>query len=138
MTFKELAIGAIFEYRDQAHEMKVGVKVSEREAWLLQERKVQVLAHNRKAWTPTLETGRLAQDREGQVCIVHSTSHDRLVGWRVVPVAFVQGRRADFTLIKVEPGEIREEVDIILRRISQSTQSLETWLTTLKQVIEEL
>jgi hypothetical protein len=138
MTFKDLAIGDIFEYRDHAHEMKVGVKMSEREAWLLQERKPQVLAHNRKAWKPACESGRLALDGERRLCVVHSMSHDRMVGYAVVPVAYVTGRRGEFTLIKVEPGEIKDEVDIILRRISQSTESLETWTTALKSMLEEL
>lgn len=138
MTFKDIEIGAIFEYRDEAHTMKVGVKTSEREAWLLQDRKSQVLAHNRKAWTPSLETGRLALNREGRACVVHSTTHDRMVGYQVVPVAFVQGVRPDFTLIKVEPGEIMEEVDIMLRRISQSNESIKTWSNALKSVLSEL
>lgn len=136
MTFKELAIGDIFEYRDQTRQ--IAVKISEKEGWIFAERRKSTFAHNRAVTFPSL-SGQLMTGKDGRACLMHTLDNmGRLAGFTVVPVAFVEGEQADFTVMTGNPGQRRREFDIILHRISQSRESTGKLLDALEVLLSTL
>lgn len=138
MTFSELSKGDIFTYQEIGLR-RLGLKLSDKDAWSFHEKAVVRMAHNRKVWPPDATDGRLMRASDGRLCIMHPIGDSgTLAGFRIIPEAFIEGPAGDFTPIVIDTGESRVEVDIILSKISQSRKNTEILLAALKVLLQDI